>query len=338
MSEYLKDKQYYIDLYDSGTVEQCRQWVKSFSQPKNSQKKWSLMARYVYLYILKGERYVHKSEDIEKWMTRDRTRDEMLESAQPINDLRCLFCGSKTEVKDKSLRTSLDNNDKVLFLYSCSNCKKARFSFGSGEEYIPQDPKCPKCGSKLKNKDQASKDRIIYFSSCGNCDYKDELVIDLNHKEKVDPYFERDRKKYCMSDEDGKDYISFKFKMERMELLKKEDQKEKEIAEKTKHIKKLNITELEELLSKGLAQSDFVKFETSNPDLDKDIIISFTIHDGKKDRSEYDSQNQLKKAINTILENTNWHLMSDGVNYRLGILSGRLRGCDQEKDLLALQE
>ncbi|MDD4111034.1 MAG: hypothetical protein PHS54_05770, partial [Clostridia bacterium] len=44
----------------------------------------------------------------------------------------------------------------------------------------------------------------------------------------------------------------------------------------------------------------------------------------------------LKKLLNNSLKKTNWRLMSDGVNYRLGFLSGRLKGYEGEEDILKL--
>jgi len=46
----------------------------------------------------------------------------------------------------------------------------------------------------------------------------------------------------------------------------------------------------------------------------------------------------LQKLIDKALIDTNWRLMSDGVSYRLGYLSGRLRACESEEDLKKLVE
>jgi hypothetical protein len=44
----------------------------------------------------------------------------------------------------------------------------------------------------------------------------------------------------------------------------------------------------------------------------------------------------LKKLIKGVLEDTNWRLMSDGVQYRLGILTGRLKAYEREEDLTTI--
>ena len=66
--------------------------------------------------------------------------------------------------------------------------------------------------------------------------------------------------------------------------------------------------------------------------------MALVAYDNKSDRKEYDSKKGLQKLINKILVNTNWRLMSDGVDYRLGYLSGRLRAYEKEEDLKKLVE
>ncbi len=54
------------------------------------------------------------------------------------------------------------------------------------------------------------------------------------------------------------------------------------------------------------------------------------------DKAENASVCRLNRVIKKTLEGTNWRLMSEGVNYGLGYLSGRLKGYEQEEDLLQL--
>ena len=48
------------------------------------------------------------------------------------------------------------------------------------------------------------------------------------------------------------------------------------------------------------------------------------------------SEDTLKKLIKEALADTNWRLMSDGIHYRLGYLSGNLKAYEQEEDLFEL--
>ena len=112
--------------------------------------------------------------------------------------------------------------------------------------------------------------------------------------------------------------------------------KNKKLYEKVAKIKKLTVAELQKLLAAALKKEGYINLEFSKPEIKKDVIIEFTVQDNKTDRGEYDSRIQLQRILKKKLEATNWRLMSEGIMYRLGILSGRLRGCELEEDLLKL--
>ncbi|MBD3282484.1 MAG: hypothetical protein GF387_02640 [Candidatus Portnoybacteria bacterium] len=101
-------------------------------------------------------------------------------------------------------------------------------------------------------------------------------------------------------------------------------------------IKKLPVAGLKKLLIPKLEKEGYIKLEFSKPEMGRDVIVEFTVQDNNEKREEYDSRSQLKKLLKQILEKTNWRLMSDGIYYRLGILTGRLRSYENEEDLLKL--
>jgi hypothetical protein len=68
----------------------------------------------------------------------------------------------------------------------------------------------------------------------------------------------------------------------------------------------------------------------------KDLILPFTTHDANPERIDLASTHDLQKIIKKAIDDTNWRLMSDGISYRMGILSGRLRAYEREEDLLEL--
>lgn len=115
-----------------------------------------------------------------------------------------------------------------------------------------------------------------------------------------------------------------------------EREKNKKLYEKLAKIKKLTVAELKKLLAAALKKEGYINLEFSKPEIKKDVIINFTVQDNKADRGEYDSRIQLQRILKKKLESTNWRLMSDGASYRLGILTGRLRGLESEGDLLKL--
>lgn len=121
-------------------------------------------------------------------------------------------------------------------------------------------------------------------------------------------------------------------------LVKSWEEKEKikKLYEKLAKIKKLTLAELQELLTAALKKDGYIKLELSNPEIRKDVIIGFTVQDDKADRKEYDSKVQLRRLLGKTLADTNWRLIAEGISYKLGILSGGLRGYENEKDLLKL--
>lgn len=72
------------------------------------------------------------------------------------------------------------------------------------------------------------------------------------------------------------------------------------------------------------------------PEMGQYVIIDFSVNETKDDRQESDSISTLKKLIKSILEDTNWRLMIEGINYRLGILTGRLKAYEKEEDLIKI--
>jgi len=115
-----------------------------------------------------------------------------------------------------------------------------------------------------------------------------------------------------------------------------EEKKNKKLYEKLAKIKKLPIAGLKKVLIPVLEKQQYDKLEFSKPEIDRDVIIKLTVQDNKEDREEYDSRSQLKKLLKQAIENTNWRLMSEGVYYKLGILTGKLRGYENDEDLLKL--
>ncbi len=162
--------------------------------------------------------------------------------------------------------------------------------------------------------------------------------MDLDEKpkpEKVDPNFEKDRRRFCLSATEGQKYVGQKARLNQVhEVLKRVegDEKNKKVLVK---IKKLSIADLNKFLTPKLKKEDYIKLDFAKPDIVKgDVAIEFTIQDSKAGRDEYDSRIQLQRLLKKKLTNTNWRLMSEGVCCRLGILSGRFRGYEDIKDLI----
>jgi len=358
--KYLKDKSYYDIRYDRLIVDECRRTERQFDDiirehSKKTKNKKDLDVQFratealrgVSLYFIKGQRYDEKEDQIREWMEEDRQRDEKLENAMPLTGIICSSCGSEMNCTMKDLHEKDDyisgSNGEILFFYKCPSCDKMRAFWENGEEYRPREHKCSKCNAIIK-KEQSKREgnKITTTYICSSCGRKEIDVLDLDEKpeiEEEDKNFEKDREKYCLSEKDGKEYIESKINLEQLKRVTgkmEERMKNEKLYKKVEDIKKLKVTELKDLLDKALEKEDYIQLEFSQPEIGQYVIINFTVQDKKSKREEYDSKNELKKSVNKTLSNTNWKLMSDGVDYRLGILSGRLKGLEREEDLVKL--
>lgn len=354
--KHLKPKQHYIDLYDRHTVDYCKNIIEIFSQPlKNPPliggKKptkvmvdtMSKMALDYRMMFAKGDRYTQKEETIREWMDRDQARDELYESATPPEGIHCLTCQRAMTMLDKDLWTGgLKEPDRILFMFDCPNGHLPRRAFfNDGEEWKHKREVCPKCGGEFNVKATVTKKKFIDYYSCKSCDFKktEELERTANKEEIIDPDFAADRTKFCLSEEEGRKWRETLASWEQMGKLVdswKEKEKNKEVYDKIAKIKKLTIVELEKLLIPPLEKEHYIYLKFGNPEITRDIIVPFTVQDSKGGREKLASDYELRQLLKKVLKETNWRLMSDGVSYRLGILSGRLRGYENEEDMLKL--
>jgi hypothetical protein len=310
---YLKPKQEYIDSYDRLTVDYCREKEKEFEDirktknkkvpEKDTEKYLDVLNKFLALgmYCIIGDKYEQKEKTIKEWMERDRKKDEKLENAEPPLGIRCLVCGSEM---DPNFRDLFGSEERVIFMYDCpKGCHRRAFYVG-GEEYIPKHL---------------------------------DGDIDLSIPEKEpDPDFLRDRERFCLTEEKGREHITAKESIEKAtEHMRMLDEKEKN-QEALSKIEKLTVSELEKFLIPKLGRHGYMNLKFGAPDLGKIVSIPFTVNDTNSQRGEGESSYDLKRIIHKALKDVNWRLMSEGISYRVGILSGRLRAYEKDEDLLNL--
>lgn len=352
MSGYLKDKSYYNELYDRMTVDECECWNsevcdayaksgKKFDPKKPSRRLHGGLLADLMLYIVKGERHIGKEEAVRQWMARDREKDEKLENAAEPEGVRCIGCSSSAMTCiSRDLMTDSENKESVLFMFQCGKCGKRRAYWEDGTEWKQRPNSCPKCRAEMKSESSRDGDVIKILYACSGCGYREEDAMDIKRKkEAVEPDFEKKRKKYCLSEEEGRRYASSKITADQAgSLLEKWKEKEnnKDLYDAIGNIKKLTISELQKLVGNVVGKAGYSGPEFEKPDLQKDVIVGFGLRDEKPDRSERESEYDLKKILKDALKETNWRLMSDGVSYRLGYLTGRLKGVEGEENLKKL--
>lgn len=352
---YLKPEQHYIDIYDSGTIDYCRRFEEGFQakaekllpkkrpvETKKSQEHPGGVVA-VALYFYSGERAVKKEETIQKWMQEDQARDKKLATAEPPGNILCPSCGESMACNMKDLYHAYEFPLRVLFLFRCQSCNKGRGVFDDGKEWEMPKKICPECSAVLQEKNSRNNKAIITLYTCLNCPYKEKEVFTLSSSPKIeepeDPYFERDRAHFCFTKEQTSHYADFTIKLENVtkmfEESKKRD-KHQDVYDAADQLQKLTIDQLEKMLIAVMAKNGYVKLELAQPEINKYVIIPFTVRDAKPDREHRSSEIDLRQLIRTTLEPTSWRLMNDGVTYRLGILSGKLKGYEREEDLVQL--
>jgi predicted RNA-binding Zn-ribbon protein involved in translation (DUF1610 family) len=357
MPEYLKPRQHYIDRYDRQTVERCRRFLNHDDAEKDriatdakklkvSEKGLTAFADAVAdisIYFYSGDRYVGKEETIDTWMREDEARDTLLETAVAPDNIMCLTCGRLTFVDEKLFRMGFDGElDRVLFFYRCPlKHVPSRAFYNDGEEKKFEEPACPKCGAPVVERDKVTKKRFVTILTCPKCGNIERSVIErtIHKPDEPDSDFEKDRARFCLAEKEGLAYLAAKEQIDHFAKVTDkmtEREKNKDLYDKVAKLKKLKIAELEHMLAPVLEKEGYIKLQFKNPEITKDVFVPFIVYDGKPDRDDRTSTYTLERILRKTLRDTNWRLMSDGTNYRLGMLEGRFHGYEKEEDLVEL--
>jgi hypothetical protein len=241
--KHLKEKIYYSDLYDRGTVEHLRRSEKFFNESElppvdgkklEGQKAVDMRSwlKEFSMHFEAGELYLNKEKTIREWMDRDEKRDELYESAQAPEGIRCLTCRNLMKPTFKEFWSELDKPDRIFFMYDCpNNCVPRRAFFSDGEEWRVKPNLCPQCSTKLDQKETNSEEKVITEYTCPKCGYTktDEFEWTKKKEEPFDEKFAADRDRFCLTDEQGRKFQEEKFQIEQMAKFS-EEWKEKEKA------------------------------------------------------------------------------------------------------------
>ncbi len=350
--KYLKERSYYEEMYDRHTVEDCR-WYEEprpMSKKENDLKggltagqiQWGHdFVTDMLLFQRVGDRYLQREETINEWMERDERRDGVLDRARtPI--IRCPSCGRAMECVYKRLNYDMDDRKRewVEFILKCMPCKQSTRVFENGQK-VPEKPSlCVKCKKEIKLSTLTKNGKEYFIDTCKHCGHVEETLSALDdEKEPTQEEIERfeyDKKRFCLTPAQGQRYKSWVDGMNRMKEETKEQEANVEYYDKLAEVKKLNIAGLEKLLKTAIKKAGYTDLHISMPPPDRQIIINFSIRDTEEKRESYESEKTLQKIFEKTLKDKNWALMSDGIHYRLGLLSGRIRGYETEEDLQEL--
>jgi len=359
MHIYLKQREYYEDIYDSVTVNSGRRKTLMFTkmhdeffkimpnEPKDSHRA-VLHLNLIYAVFVGSdllERYDSRESRVDEMMAQDRAKDELIANARLVAEPKCQHCESTgLRITEKMLhhRKGFDEPEEVLFMLKCPHCSKNSAVWEDGVALEHRQAYCPKCRHSMNEKDVRRGKVITTTYTCTSCGhtYEDKLDLRAKPKPKLDPDFEADKTYYCLADEKIRQELrDAKWRYEQMAKLGKEfkeKEENKHIYNAIKELERPKIAELVPLLAEPLEKAGYIEFSLDKPEIGKDVFVGFSCLDNKTDRGDYASQKDLQKLIAKVLAKTNWRLMSDGISYRLGYLSGRLRAYEREEDLKGL--
>jgi len=342
--KHLEERSAYEERYDEATITQCRRIEDLFLSPEIQEKHLPDGSGFpdrimpLQLFHLTGERYLEREKRINEWMQRDRQRDLLLEQAHPPL-IRCPSCEQLMECIHTSLHYGFEDNetDRLEFFLGCKPCKQSRHVYENGREIIREPILCEKCNRETESERVERDGKRYYVRTCKHCGHTEETLSVLDEEEKAPTQeeidrFKRDKQRFCISDQQSKRYVEWNKRMKELEKQKEEHLLNMDLYDTLKETKKLTIASLEQLLTKALKKAGFADLRISMPVSGREIMLDFSVRDLKVDRDEHESRKVLEKAIEGVVGDTNWAL-SDYVSYRLGLLSGHLRGCETEPDL-----
>lgn len=363
MITHLQDRQHYEDRYDSTTIEICRRGERLVNQTfvemekklpskelKQRKPGWYLMYSQLYfLYVeaAAAKRHAEREAAIAKWMQQDEAKDRRLAEAHITGGTYCRNCGKDMRVISKDyMRRDDHTEDDILLMFDCDSCSRRYAFWQDGTEWKPKPIICKKCGGEMKSVHKTKGKVITTTRTCTKYGHVETDVMDLSkdpveEEEPVDSHYELDRKRFIFGDD-----MMFKFqqKAQHFERIRKleagaiDRSEHADVYDAIKDIKKLKIAQLSELLTPVIAKKKYTEFKLGEPQLGREVTLDFSCLDAEADREEYKSEKGLRKLLDTTLADTNWRLMSDGIHYRLGYLSGRLKAYESEEDLKKLVE
>lgn len=358
MATHLKERKYYEDLYDHLTVEWGRRNTETFSdlydkffeimpdEPRNSHRA-VLHLNLIYMLFVGNElldRYDKREDNIREMMAKDEAKDQQVIDARLTTEPACQHCqATGLRLTDKMLchLDSIDEPEEVLFILKCSKCQKNSAVWSDGNPLEPRKTPCPKCSADMEENDNRRGNVITTTYTCSSCGHQYKSKLDFTpKKEEIDPNFETDRAIYGLHDEKVlQELRDAKWRYEEMARLGKEwkeKEENKHIYDAIAELKKPKIAELTPLLQPKLEKAGYAEFSLDKPEIGKIAYVGFSCLDSKSDREDYDSRKTLQTTIRKALSGTNWRLTSDGISYRLGYLTGRLRAYEEEEELKKL--
>ncbi len=358
---YLRDEQHYEDRYDLHTIEQCLNQLKMIGEigrkmrlapsiknyPESEHKRSMGLIEARMMFVLKAYRYKDRESTIAGWIEADTVKQAKQDDTQPPR-VSCPECDAPMIADDfKTLEDWPDDKPmRVLFTFNCPKCKKRQGVYEDGEVYVSKPSYCPDCGKEAETNFTFMGETSTFTIKCTSCTYKSIDVSDhVKDEAKRKATDKRDaellakyRDEFCLSEKEGNEHVELLEAMDVAHEIHDEILAELDTPaqEKLMAVKKTPITDLEAILKSALVVSGFPRLSLADPDIDRHVSVPFTVQDSSSKRHERESIAQLHDLLSETLKDTNWRVRKDSLSYRLGFISGKLKGYESEEDLLKL--
>lgn len=325
MEKYTRSNQYYEDKYDWETIQKMREYEKRIQQAGND--KMEIVKIQVLYNNYGAERASNRDQLITGWRKADERKDKLMAMALIPKNIFCKICNNQMRMESHGF----EFDDKLIFYFTCEYGhlpKRAIYSDGS-EKYI-KITGCSDCAGVIETKKKRTKNKIVLTDTCKDCGKVEVHEFDLTEEKKPD-IKEEDRIKYCIS------FIGSRTLWQDLQAILdfSEIHLEKEERYNYSHIEQLNIVQLEKRLAEEIEKVGFVKVSFEKPKAGRSLIVQFSAQDSLI-RDEINSIKAIKKTITKSLFPTNWRLMKTGIYYKLGFLTGELKGYSLEEDLIKI--
>jgi hypothetical protein len=100
-------------------------------------------------------------------------------------------------------------------------------------------------------------------------------------------------------------------------------------------LEKLTIPQVKQRISDLIEGKNYLNLVFEKPSIERYVSLEFSVEEMKTDNQRMSTSN-LQKLLKKALAETNWRLMTEGISYRLGLLTARIRAYESKEDLLKL--
>ena len=320
---YLRPRQYYEDDYDKDTISTCKKHIERFNKDPIL-KALSEM----FLYFIKGERFIEREKYIQSRIDNDTQCDSLINNFEPPY-VFCFSCNDPMDYVDHMLDFDISKLG-IQYYMKCTRCKvHSKFDSKGREDVIPWQ--CPSCKAKLVTKVTRKKSLIITKENCNECGYKKSHTLDLDDlgsrtpiEEFDEQKFLEDRLRFCLSKKEGEEYIEGKARLESVNRLMK-SMNDKDKPKDEDKIRVLTVKEAMKIVNQVLRDNGFENTKISDPEVKADITFKFSAIDSES-RKPHIVKSLVKKLLTEKFKGTNWKLFVNGIDYKLGIIEGGVRG------------